>query len=108
VEAAEWAVAPAPTVWAEYLCEVRQVEAVLMQPAGQALPGICARVLHPILPVRVESASEFEVPVSMLVARLYSSCVPLCLTTGTVQRLQAVREKADFRDGRQSFNDSTI
>ncbi len=62
-----WADLPAPAVWAEYLCEASQAEAALMQPADQALPGICGCALHLTLPVRGELASAFGAPVSMLV-----------------------------------------
>jgi hypothetical protein len=68
-----------------------------MQAVGQALPGICGCVLHPIPPVRVELASAFWARVLMLVL-LHASCVPPFLATGISQRLRQAKGKGDFRD----------
>jgi hypothetical protein len=98
-----WVASPAPAVSVGCLCEASQAEAALRQPVDQALPGICGCVLHPILPVRVELASELWGQVAMLVIlRLHSSCVPLSLATGINRRGPAAGEKADSRNARRA------
>src|SRR5207249_11415236 len=86
------------------LCESSRGDGALMHPADHALPGICGCVLRPILPVRVELASEVSVQISVSVLpRLHASCVPRAPATGTNRQGPEAEGKADSRDGRRAL-----